>query len=50
MMQELARIRLLLSSRPTGKVYQMETAISRVASITIEQLEAALPVSDSVQS
>jgi lipid-A-disaccharide synthase len=50
MMQELARIRGLLTARPTGKGDEIETAISRVAGITIRQLGAALPVSESVQS
>jgi hypothetical protein len=49
MMQELARIRGLLTPRPTGTVFEVETAISRVAGITIKQLGAALPVSESVQ-
>jgi len=50
MMQELARIRSLLTARPTGTGDEIETAISRVAAITIQQLGAALPVSESVQS
>lgn len=49
MMQELATIRGLLTARPTGTVFEVETAISRVAGITIKQLGAALPVSESVQ-
>ena len=50
MMKELARIRSLLTARPTGTGDEIETAISRVAAITIRQLGAALPVSESVQS
>ncbi|HEY2469862.1 MAG TPA: lipid-A-disaccharide synthase [Terracidiphilus sp.] len=50
MMQELARIRSLLTARPTSTGDEIETAISRVAAITIRQLGAALPVSESVQS
>ena len=50
MIQELARIRSLLTARPTGAGDEIETAISRVAAITLGQLGAALPVSESVQS
>ena len=56
MMQELARLRGLLTARPSGTGDEVETAISRVAAITIRQLgaaaqlRAALPVSESVQS
>jgi lipid-A-disaccharide synthase len=50
MIQELARVRSMLSARPAGAANEAETAISRVASITIRQLGAALPVSESVQS
>lgn len=50
MIQELARIRSLLTTGPTGTGDEIETAISRVAAITIRQLGAALPVSESVQS
>ena len=56
MIQELARIRGLLAARPSGTGDEIETAISRVAAITIKQLgaatqlRAALPVSESVQS
>ena len=50
MMQELARIRGLLTPRPTGFGDEVETAISRVASITIRELGTALQVSESVQS
>jgi lipid-A-disaccharide synthase len=50
MIQELARIRSQLTARPTGTGDEIETAISRVAAITIKQLGAALPVSESVQS
>lgn len=50
MMQELVRIRSLLSAHPSGTGDEIETAISRVAAITIRQLGAALPVSESVQS
>lgn len=56
MMQELAGIRSRLIARPNGTGDEIETAISRVAAITIKQLgaathlRAALPVSESVQS
>ena len=50
MMQGLARIRSLLTARPSGSDDEIETAIGRVAAITIRQLGAALPVSESVQS
>jgi lipid-A-disaccharide synthase len=50
MMQELARIRSLLTARPFGTGDEIETAISRVAGITIRQLGPALAVSESVQS
>jgi lipid-A-disaccharide synthase len=50
MMKELARIRGLLTPRPTGVGQEVETAISRVASITIRELGAALQVSESVRS
>ena len=50
MMQELARIRSLLTASPTGTGDEIETAVSRVAAITIRQLGAVLPVSESVQS
>ena len=50
MMQELARIRSLLTIRPTCTEDETETAISRVAAITVRRLGAALPVSESVQS
>lgn len=50
MIQELARVRSLLTVRPTGTGDEIETAISRVAAITIRQLGAALAVSESVQS
>ena len=49
-MKELARIRSLLTPRPTGIGHEVETAISRVASITIREIGAALQVSESVQS
>ncbi len=51
MMQELARIRGLLTPRPrTGLGNEIETAISRVACITIKELGAAMQVSESVRS
>ena len=51
MMQELARIRGLLSPHPTAGVRdEVETAISRVAGITIRELGAAMQVSESVRS
>ncbi len=50
MMIELARIRGLLTPHPNGHGDEVETAISRVASITIRQLGAALQVSESVKS
>jgi lipid-A-disaccharide synthase len=50
MMKELAGIRVLLSTPPTGTTYELETAISRVATATIQQIGAALNVSESVQS
>ena len=50
MMKELARIRGLLTPHPNGRGDEVETAISRVASITIRQLGAALQVSESVKS
>jgi lipid-A-disaccharide synthase len=50
MMKELARIRGLLTPRPTGVGQEVETAISRVASITIRELGTALQVSESVRS
>ncbi|MGA8741389.1 MAG: lipid-A-disaccharide synthase [Terracidiphilus sp.] len=50
MMIELARIRGLLTPHPKGRGDEVETAISRVASITIRQLGAALQVSESVKS
>lgn len=51
MMQELARIRGLLTPHPTtGVGDEVETAISRVAGITIRELGAAMQVSESVRS
>ena len=50
MMIELARIRDLLTPHPNGHGDEVETSISRVASITIRQLGAALQVSESVKS
>jgi lipid-A-disaccharide synthase len=51
MMQELARIRGLLTPRPkAGHRDEVETAISRVAGITIRELGAALQVAESVRS
>jgi lipid-A-disaccharide synthase len=51
MMQELVRIRGLLTPRPTtGLGNEIETAISRVAGITIKELGAAMQVSESVRS
>jgi lipid-A-disaccharide synthase len=50
MMKELARIRGLLTPGESGSGDEVETAISRVAGITIRQIGAALPVSESVQS
>jgi hypothetical protein len=40
----------LLTPRPAGFGDEVETAISRVAGITIRELGAALQVSESVQS
>lgn len=50
MMKELARVRNLLSTPPTGAGYEVETAISRVAAATIQQIGTALKVSESVES
>lgn len=50
MMQELARIRGLLTAPQNGTGDEIETAISRVADITIGQLGRAMPISESVQS
>ncbi len=50
MMKELARIRGLLTPGESGLGDDLETAISRVAGITIRQIGYALPVSESVQS
>jgi lipid-A-disaccharide synthase len=51
MMHELVRIRGLLTPRPTtGLGNEIETAISRVAGITIKELGAAMQVSESVRS
>jgi lipid-A-disaccharide synthase len=49
MIQELARIRGMLTLRQTGTADEIETAISRVATITLQQLGAALPLAKSVQ-
>jgi lipid-A-disaccharide synthase len=50
MMKELARFRGLLTPGESGLEDGVETAISRVAGITIRQIGNALPVSESVQS
>jgi lipid-A-disaccharide synthase len=50
MIRELAKTRDLLTPHPEGSGDETETAISRVASVTIRQLGAAVPVSESVQS
>jgi lipid-A-disaccharide synthase len=50
MMMELARIKGLLTPRPTGFGDEVETAISRVANITIRQIDTTVQVSESVQS
>ena len=50
MMKELARIRGLLTPGDSGLGDEVETAISRVAGITIRQIGSALTVSESVQS
>ncbi len=50
MMKELARFRGLLTPGESGLGDEVETAISRVAGITIRQIGNALPVSESVQS
>ena len=50
MIRELACIRDLLTPRAARSGDEMETAISRVAALTIRQLGAAMPVSESVQS
>jgi lipid-A-disaccharide synthase len=50
MMKELARIKGLLTPRPTGFGDEVETAISRVASITIRHMSTDLQVPESVQS
>ncbi len=50
MMKELARFRGLLTPGESGLGDEVETAISRVAGITIRQIGSALPVSESVQS
>jgi lipid-A-disaccharide synthase len=50
MMQELAHIRGLLTPHPTAGVGdEVETAISRVAGITIRELGATMQVSESVR-
>ncbi len=50
MMKELARFRGLLTPGDSGLGDEVETAISRVAGITIRQIGSALTVSESVQS
>ena len=50
MMKELARVKGLLIPRPAGPGDEVDTAISRVASITIRHIGTALQVSESVQS
>jgi lipid-A-disaccharide synthase len=50
MMKELVRIQGLLTPHPAGFGDEAETAISRVASITVRELGATLQVSESVQS
>ncbi len=50
MMKELARFRGLLTPGDSGLGDEVETAISRVAGITIRQIGDAQPVSESVQS
>ena len=50
MMKELARFRGLLTPGDSGLGDEVETAISRVAGITIRQIGSALAVSESVQS
>jgi lipid-A-disaccharide synthase len=50
MMIELARIKGRLTPRPMGFGDDVETAISRVADITIRQIDTTVQVSESVQS
>jgi hypothetical protein len=50
MMKELAQIRGLLNARQTSPGEQLGNAISRVATITLEQLSASLLVHETVQS
>jgi lipid-A-disaccharide synthase len=50
MMKELARFRGLLTPGESGPGDEVETAISRVAGITMRQIGAALPVSESVHT
>jgi lipid-A-disaccharide synthase len=50
MMKELARIRGLLNPRQAGPGERPGNAISRVATITLEQLSSSLPVHESVQT
>jgi lipid-A-disaccharide synthase len=50
MMKELASIKGLLTPRSTGFGDEVETAISRVAAITIRQIGTTAQVSDLVQS
>ena len=50
MMKELASIKGLLTPRSTGFGGEVETAISRVAAITIRQIGTTAQVSDLVQS
>jgi lipid-A-disaccharide synthase len=50
MMKELAHIKGLLTPRSTGFGDEAETAISRVAAITIRQIATTAQVSDFVQS
>ena len=50
MMKELAQIKRLLTPRPAGIGDEVETAISRVAGITLMQIGTTAQVSESVQS
>jgi lipid-A-disaccharide synthase len=50
MMVELARIRGLLTPAPDGQGSELDTAISRVAAITLQQLDTAVPAPASAHS
>ena len=50
MIVELARIRGLLTPEPDGQGNEIDSAISRVAAITLRQLETAMPASNAAPS